>query len=426
MQYAFLKDLLAYMPQSSGVYLFKDSGGNILYIGKAKALKKRVLSYFQKADKDWKVKGLLEEATTIDYIKTNTEVEALLLEAEMVQKYQPKFNVLLRSGQPFLYLRFTDDGLEVVRSKIKKGFYFGPFIYKQQARAVFEFLTKTFCLKLCNKKIQSGCLDYHLNNCAGSCLDVFDKAAYTMRLNLARTVLEQDHKKFLKTIKDGIKSYSEKLEFEKAKNLLLYKNQFEDLVAVIKTKFSVEKYITDVAQATTHHSLVKDATDYYNTAHTLQVLLSLQKAPMTIDCFDISHFQSNSLVGSCVRFNQGVVEKNKLRRFKIKTLHVQNDYAALQECVIRRYKNGLDLPDLILIDGGKGQRNAVFPFVHQTPCVSLAKKEELLFSDIHPEGLPLSLTTTYGKLLIELRDYAHHFAITYHRLLRSKARKGSV
>jgi len=420
-----LKDSLEGFSTKSGVYVFKDNQGHILYIGKAKSLKKRVLSYFQKADTDWKIKGLLEEATELDFIETKNEAEALLLEAEMVRQYQPKFNVLLKSGQPFLYLLFTQDNLEVVRLKKKKGVYFGPFIHKQQARSVFEFLIKTFRLKKCNKKIPHGCLDYHLNNCAGSCLDNFDSVQYRIRLDLARSVLEDDYKKFLKTIEDGIKSFSNALEFEKAKNLLEYKNQFETLVAVIKTKFSVEKYVTDVAQVTSSES-VADNGNYQATAQELQKVLQLKKMPETIDCFDISHFQSNALVGSCVRFTQGRIDKNKLRRFKIKSLVVQNDYAALQECVIRRYKDGKDLPDLILIDGGKGQRNAVLPFVHDVSCISLAKREELVFSDVHQEGLPLFLTTGYGKLLIELRDYAHHFAITYHRLVRSKIRKGSV
>ena len=150
------------------------------------------------------------------------------------------------------------------------------------------------------------------------------------------------------------------------------------------------------------------------------MVLKLASPPRSIDCFDVSHFQSTALVGSCVRFYDGIPQKNAFRRFKIKTLTEQNDYEALKEIVSRRYKNQDELPDLVVIDGGKGQRNAVLPLLKNSTCVSLAKREERLFSDSYPEGYVLDVHTPVGKLLISLRDYAHHFAITYHRLLRSK------
>ena len=149
-------------------------------------------------------------------------------------------------------------------------------------------------------------------------------------------------------------------------------------------------------------------------------MLSLSFLPITIDCFDISHFQSNAIVGSCIRFTNGKPDKKAFRRFAITTLVQQNDYAALYEIVSRRYKDQKNLPDIVLIDGGKGQRNAVLSLLPITVCISLAKKEELLFCDAYPEGIHLDLKRQSGKLLIALRDYAHHFAITYHRLVRSK------
>jgi excinuclease ABC subunit C len=152
----------------------------------------------------------------------------------------------------------------------------------------------------------------------------------------------------------------------------------------------------------------------------LQELLKLSKMPSTIDCFDISHFQSNYLVGSCVRFTNGKPDKNKFRRFGIKTLTQQNDYAALQEIVARRYRDGKDLPDLVVIDGGKGQLSAVaFLIPPTTDVISLAKREETVFSKEFPEGIKISVATGAGRLLIALRDYAHHFAISFHRKKRS-------
>lgn len=423
-----MENLVKTLPNSSGVYLFKNKDGQVLYIGKAKILKKRVLSYFQKASKDWKIQMLLQEAATVDVVETTTEGQALLLEAELVQKYQPKFNVLLKSGQPFLYLLFTENALEIVRTKKTKGLYCGPFIHKQQARNVYEFLVSTFKLYQCNKKINNGCLDYHLGKCIGTCLNNFDQQEYAFRLQLAYQALSENKEGFLKSIDAEISKHAKNLDFEKAKNLTFYKNNVENIINTLQQKFSTEKYLSDVTRATASQNMQQMADDviknYHAVAIELKELLNLPFIPLTIDCFDISHFQSTYLVGSCVRFKEGVVDKKNLRKFMIKSLTQQNDYAALQECVQRRYKDQKDLPDLILIDGGKGQRNAVLPFVCNVTCVSLAKREELLFSDNHKDGVPLLLKTGYGKLLIALRDYAHHFAISYHRLLRNKAGKG--
>lgn len=414
-----LQELAQKLPLLPGVYLFKNKEGAIIYIGKAKSLKARVSSYFQNTT-DWKVKALLDEATSLEHIITNTETEALLLEAQLVQEYDPKFNVLLKTGQPFLYLMISNQSLpqlKIVRDKDDKGTYFGPFIHKSQARSVLNFLTQTFQLFCCNKKIENGCLDYHLGKCAGTCMKQFNKADYLFRILLVDDVLRQDHETFLNRIDAKIKEYSDALSFEKARNLYRYKQDVTTIFKTLQAKYSDTKYIHEIAKATTPSESIDN---YSEIAQELKRLLQLQGLPETIDCFDISHFQSRFLVGSCVRFSHGKPDKNKFRRFIIKTLTEQNDYAALQEIVMRRYKDPKELPDLILIDGGKGQRNAVLSLLGKTPCISLAKKEELLFSDCHPEGFVLDIKTGIGKLLISLRDYAHHFAISYHKLLRKK------
>lgn len=414
------KTVTEQLPHLPGIYLFKKQDGTVLYIGKAKDLKKRVSSYFTKQATDWKIDMLLQEATGIEHILTKTDTEALLLEADLVKRYQPKFNVLLKSGQPFLYLLITNDPLpqlEIVRTKKKKGAYYGPFIHKTQARAVHRYLVETFQLYQCNKKIENGCLDYHLGRCAGTCLKNFNAADYLFRIELMKQALDGKPKKFLEEVQKKIKEYSAQLAFEKAKNLKNYADSIDLIFNTIKLKFSPAKYNKDILVATLPHEI---DTLYKNAAQELKTVLQLPSAPRSIDCFDISHFQSQYIVGSCVRFYDGLPEKNAFRRFKIKTLVEQNDYEALREIVSRRYKNPDELPDLVVIDGGKGQRNMVLPLLKNTPCVSLAKKEERLFSDAHPEGYILDIHTPIGKLLISLRDYAHHFAITYHRLLRSK------
>ncbi len=417
-----LKEIAKELPKKYGVYIFKNNENIILYVGKAKNINKRVTSYFTKQNKDWKVQSLLEESFFIDHILTPTEHEALLLEAELVQRYQPKYNVLLKSGQPFLFLTITKDNLptfKLERIKPLSGISFGPFIYKQQARNVYEYLLTTFKLYLCNKNIENGCLDYHLGKCAGSCMKTFNKDDYAFRLGLAVDALQNNSSMFIKKIDQKIKEHSKQLEFEKAKNLYGYQQNVAAIFEILKKKFDFSKYQEKILNITTitDPDIIKN---YEKTGIELKEMLDLEELPNSIDCFDISHFQSHSIVGSCIRFLYGKPDQKSFRRFKIKTLIEQNDYAALFEIVSRRYRNSKNIPDLILIDGGKGQRNAVLSLLPKNKCISLAKKEELLFSDKHPEGIHLNLKTNSGKLLISIRDYAHHFAITYHKNLRSK------
>lgn len=407
------------IPKLTGIYLFKDAVGTIIYIGKAKNLHHRVSSYFQKYGTDWKINQLIDEYADIDYILTTTESESLLLEAELVQKYKPKFNVLLKDGQPFLYILFTPHEvptIELVRNKKKKGTYFGPFLEKAPARKTHTFLLRTFNLKLCNKKIKLGCLDYHIGNCAGSCKPDFDVNDYIFRISLAMQALKNNQEGFIEQIKEQIKKYNVAMEFEKAKNINEYLQDVDRIFAILNTHFSTHKFATDifVVSTPTPYQEQVDATINID----LQHFLGLKTPVRTIDCFDISHFQSSYLVGSCVRFTDGKPEKDMFRLFKIKTLTEQNDYAALQEIIARRYKDKSDFPDLIVIDGGKGQLSAAQKIVPEALIVSLAKREEILYGPAFPQGIHLDVHTNVGKLLIALRDYAHHFAINFHRKKR--------
>lgn len=402
------------LPNKPGVYLFKDAQNTIIYIGKATSLSCRVRSYFQNKGKDWKIDSLITEHQSIEYIVTGTETEASLLEAHLIKMYQPKYNVLLKSGQPFLYIMFTDGSLptiELVRNKKKKGTYFGPFLQKNPARAAFNYLVATFKLKLCNTKIDHGCLDYHIGTCAGNCRPDFDIEDYKIRLNLAMNTLKQDQESFRITTLEHIKQYSAQQAYEKAKTLHEYLINLDAIFYTLKLRFSPQKYAAQLSAATIPGAIAQ-GTDL---AGQVQQFLGLANPVATIDCFDISHFQSNCLVGSCIRFSYGIPDPHNFRRFKIKTLLEQNDCAALAEIVSRRYRDPDDLPDVILIDGGKGQLHAIENIINNTPCISLAKKEELLFCSRYPEGVHLDIQSSAGKLMIALRDYAHHFAIEYHR-----------
>ncbi len=510
------------LPVQPGVYLFKDAEDHILYIGKAKNLKNRGASYVQRRGRDAKVDALFDESDHLDYQVTSTELEAMLLEAQLIQSNQPKFNVIFKTGQPFLYLLITSGRLpelKLVRNRKQKGSYFGPFIEKGAARVVYDFLVKTFRLKLCKKKIEHGCLDYHLGICAGQCRPDFDESAYLERLSLARKALAQGHKKFLEDLMSQIQEYNKQQEFEHARelhgyyvacqkvfsyldikpmsvggrvghdvwilsddqtslhvfieqqNVLKLKRSFYFFMQAVPSCTSLEEYIIgyyrtyrpatrilvnfDIAAPTKslyqkflrewHHldqpvtimrptsgheaSLIRYATvaveqelaKRATLGAALKKLLKLSKEPRTIDCFDISHKQGRFMVGSCVRFSDGQPDPKFFRHFHIKTVKGQDDYASLAEIVGRRYRDGADLPDVVMVDGGKGQLSAVRSLIPAgVDLICLAKREETVFSDRIPEGRKLDQSTYAGQLLIALRDYAHHFAISFHRKIARK------
>lgn len=407
------------IPRLSGVYIFKNKLDNIIYIGKAKNLYKRVTSYF-KEQENLKIKELVKEHNSIDYIVTNTENEALLLEAQLIQKFKPKYNTLLKSGTPFMYLEITENKLILnnQRSSKASSIVFGPFLLKSKIRSVYNYLIKTFKLKLCNKKIDNGCLEFHLGICPGSCMQNFDFESYKIRLNVVKELLNNNLEACKDLLIKQIKQYNKSLEFEKSKLLNNYLKNFDFICETLQSKFSEEKYKEQIIFKTSSQEQLKSI---LTAMRELKNILKMEKEPIKIDCFDISHFQSQYIVGSCVRFTYGLPDKNNFRRFKIKSLETQNDYAALQEIVKRRYKNLNDLPDLILIDGGKGQLNAIKNLVSDTKCISIAKKEETLFfyfDNTENLDLKLDIKTESAKLIIALRDYAHHFAINYHKKLR--------
>lgn len=409
------------LPKLTGVYIFKNSMGEILYIGKAKNLHSRVNSYFKKYVTDWKIKQLIDEYADIEHILTKTEHESLLLEAQLIQQHKPPFNILLKEGQPFLFVLFVKKDkihtIKLVRNKKEKGMYIGPFLQKIPIRKAYAFLIKTFRLNLCNKKLEHGCLDYHIGNCAGNCKEQFDINDYNFRVQLAYDALKNNQRDFINNIKEQMGVYSHQLQFEKAQQLNEYLHNVDLIFAAINTHFSENKFETDIFVVSTPTPYVEQNSTIN---HELQHFLNYKTPIQTIDCFDISHFQSSHIVGSCVRFTNGKPDKNMFRRFKIKTLQEQNDYAALQEIVTRRYKTKDEYPDLIVIDGGKGQLSAVQQVLPEAHIVSLAKREEILYGKQFPQGIHLDIKTSVGRLIIALRDYAHHFAISYHRLKKKK------
>ena len=403
-------------PKSSGVYFFKDADNAILYIGKAKNLKSRITSYF--SNQDDKVVELLKHAVDIEVITTNNEVEALFLEAQLIKQHQPPFNRLLKSGNPYIYIFFSQDTIptiSTVRIKKKKGEYFGPFLTKRDALKLVEYLKKTLQLNICGKKIESGCLQYHIKICAGSCKPDFDEKFYTFRLDIARQILDNQYHQAIKTLSAEIKLSNEQLNFERSQHLSNYQYHLQSIVetlqALKKTKFTNIK----------NQSYAEQNTSSVDLLSSLKKRLGLAKIPYKIDCFDISHMQSQSIVGSCVRFLDGKPDKKNFRHFAIKSLIEQNDCAALAEIVVRRYRKAENYPDLIIIDGGKGQLSATKHLAGPAEIISIAKGEnrtvglETVFLPNNEKTIELDIHQEADRLILKIRDYAHHFAISYHR-----------
>jgi excinuclease ABC subunit C len=233
------------IPTRPGVYFFKNAVGEILYIGKAKNLRSRIRSYFRKSTYDWKVESLIAEYALIDFVETVSDMEALLLEATLIKEHKPKFNVLLKTGNPFVYILFTSQPIpemKLARNKKEKGIYYGPFVSKKEARSVFDFLRRTLRLHICNQCIDGGCLDYHLGVCAGRCLGSFDVNEYKTRLDIAQELLDSNIKRARELIVNQMQAFNEAREYEKARNLSVYLENLEPLLASLKTHFHERKY----------------------------------------------------------------------------------------------------------------------------------------------------------------------------------------
>lgn len=403
------------LPKKPGVYIFRNQHDEMIYIGKAKSIADRIASYFNNPD-EYKVSMILHEATNLESIPVNSELEALYLEVDLIKKYQPKFNTLLKEGNPFIYLYFSEPSkkslttiptLSVVRTKNKKGTYIGPFLNKKSAYSVYNFLMRTFKLKLCKKKIAHGCLEFHIGICAGFCSPDFDLNFYKIRFELAKYLVSNDMKAALTTLDQEIKKSSELLQFEHAKSLLEYKNSFQEFAYTLQ---KLENMPSKQRQP--------DKSENLDLLLAVQQRLHLQHIPYVIDCFDISHLQGNFIVGSCIRYVHGQPEPNSFRRFQVKSIVEQDDYTALAEIVRRRYKTGSNYPNLIIVDGGKGQINAIKPYIGSAELVGLAKREETIISSDFKYFIQLDRQRPEDLLLLAIRDKTHNFAITYHRKKR--------
>lgn len=528
------------LPSSPGVYQYFDKNGKILYVGKAKNLKKRVSSYFNKKHDSHRIAVMVKKIVEIKHIVVNSETDALLLENNLIKKYQPRFNVMLKDDKTYPWICIKNERFPRVfstRRLIKDGSeYFGPFTSGKTVNALLELIRDLYKLRTCNydlseEKIRSGkykvCLEYHLGNCKGPCEGHQEEQDYHNNIEQIRQIVKGNFKDSLDRFRKQMQGHAEKMEFEDAQRIkdkieTLEKYQAKSTVVNPKINnvdvfsiFSDEGYgyvnflqlshgaiirshtiemkkkldesdrellelgITEIRQRFQSNSTEIYVPFKVDVGETVKVTvpklgdkkaivdlslrnakyfrqerfkqmkivdpnrhanrimaqmkedLRLREEPRHIECFDNSNIQGSNPVAACVVFKDGKPSKKDYRKFNIKTVEGPDDYASMEEVVFRRYRRLLNenepLPQLIIIDGGKGQLSSAVSALEQLDLrgkiaiIGIAKRLEELF---YPgDSIPLYLDKKSETLRIiqQLRNEAHRFGITFHRNKRSKS-----
>lgn len=545
-----IRQKLQLLPDNPGVYIMLDSYGSVIYVGKARVLKNRVRQYFHNTEKPEKVRKMVEHIADFNYIITSSEIDALALENNLIKKYKPKYNVLLKDDKTYPYikcnLREEFPNFTVTR-KIKKdgAKYFGPFMGGINCKDILDVLQLSYCVRLChtqiNSKTRRECLNYHIRRCTAPCAHKVSREEYAAQVKKAIAFLDGDYKDAQKILTDKMLTAADGENFElaldyknklamlskleakritslsraldvdvlayvsnglySAVNVLItrkgvmqgganyaldganmndgealtsfilqyysshelpaelilqdccesrlltdyFKEKFEKTVAITVPKQGVKAKLLEMARSNAAEYLeksidkIKHRDDMtVNACRRLQTLLNLSRYPRRMECYDISNISGVDKVGSMVVFIDGEADRQSYRRFRIKTVEGANDFASLQEVLERRLtKLGTEeeerfaRPDLIVIDGGKGQLSAVSEIfaklgVEGIDLISLAKREEEVFTLASAEAVKIPRRDYALQTLQRLRDEAHRFAITYFRNLHSKRNLESV
>lgn len=413
-----LKSKVNSLPAKPGVYLFKNKDQEVIYIGKAKSLKKRVASYFNKTP-DIKTGLLLEKVYDLDYILARSELDALILEDDLIKKYQPRYNISQRDDKTYPYLKLTINEkwprLFLVRKKEADGaLYFGKFKGKM-VKDVLLLMKKLFPIRWCKetplKDREQPCLYYRIGRCSGPCINKIKHQDYTRIVESVKLLLQGKSREALDKLRLEMARVAKEQNFEQAK---LLRDRIRLLETMLEPKALERSSMPDNIRA----------------LEELQKELGLAKLPMRIEAFDISNTVGQESVGSMVVFFGGNPLKKHYRKFKIRTLSDKaNDVASMHEVVSRRYgktlTHSLPWPDLVLVDGGMGQVNAAKKALEKLglinlPIIGLAKKQEEIFFPLKNKPLVLSKSTLALRLLQRIRDEAHRFALGYHQLRRKK------
>lgn len=420
---------LADIPKLPGVYIMRDGIGNIIYIGKAISLKDRISSYFH-ADGDSKAASIITAMRKIDYILCASESEALIVERQLINKVKPYFNAMWKDDKsyPFIKLTMNEDfpRLMITRKKLKDGaLYFGPYPQAYYIKKLVRWLSKLFKMRPCKlefsesklpdeKKVKS-CIYFHTEMCPGPCMGKVSSAQYKNSIKDVELFLNGKFKKLEDEWESQMFELSAKMKFEEAKEV-------RDRLFAIRS-MGERVMITEISREDIEKSVARS-----DSINELKQVLGLKHMPAVIEGFDNSNILGTNAVSSMVRFVNGLPDKNNYRRFKVKTVEGADDFATMREVVFRRYsgliRKNEKMPDLVLIDGGKGQLGAAMSALEELqlkmPIVSLAEKNEEIFMPHKDRPLILSRNSPALRLLQYVRDEAHRFAVNYHRKLREK------
>lgn len=441
-----IKSKVNKLPDTSGVYFFKDKREKVIYVGKANSLKSRVSSYFSNSTQQSpKINKMIEEIVNIEYITTSSEIEALILESKMIKNNSPYYNTQLKDDKSYPYIKITLERdfpqilfYRKINQKVKEGeaLYFGPFVDTNATRVVIKLLRQVFKIRECRKKDLKKakiCLDYQIGLCSAPCANMISKTEYRKGIREICLFLSGKQKRLLNNLYREMKEASSNLNYEKAAKV---RDRIKSIETILKSqeinlfrKNNENGYLLKKIEEVEKDEIKKGRKAVID----LKDKLSLKKLPEIIEAFDISNIQGKLAVGSLVVFEKGRPKKKDYRRFRVKRVKGIDDYAMLQEITERRYKRllseGKKLPDLILVDGGKGQLSEVKKILNnlnlELPIISIAKKEEEIFKpEVHkPIILPSNSEAIF--LLQRIRDEAHRFAVTYHRRIRSKELRNS-
>ncbi|MFH1478678.1 MAG: excinuclease ABC subunit UvrC [Candidatus Omnitrophota bacterium] len=409
-----LKEKIASVPRSPGVYLMKDAKGDILYIGKAKDLSKRVGSYFQGSrPKNIRLMTLLEKICDLDYIVTTSEEEALLYEANLIKENKPKYNIELKDDKSFPFLKLTINErfprLSITRKKIDDGAkYFGPYTRVKLLRNALSILKSIFPLRTCKKMPKRVCLSYHIGQCLGPCVDKINKDGYREIVGQLILFLEGKKPRLMRELTEKMNRLSREKRFEEA--------------TVIRNRISALSEVPG--------KRLREKSSWGDVSIKLKKLIKLPRLPIKIEAFDVSNIQGKDPTGSMVYFYNGRPDKSNYRRFRIKGVTCVDDYSMIREIVRRRYTRlkdeKRDLPDLVIIDGGKGHLKAGYEELlrlnlTRIPIIAIAKKEEKIYTLNSKIPLDINRDSQVLYFIQEIRDEAHRFAIKYHHSLRKKS-----
>lgn len=415
------------MPTKPGIYLFLDEKGKILYIGKAKNLKKRVNSYFSKnVVLGPKTQILVSKVNKIKTITVASEIEAFLLEAKYIRRHKPKYNIKLTDDKAYPLIRVTikDSYPKVLiarRANDRNSIYFGPFPNAARAlRLTLKTIRKIFPYQSVQNHAKKICLYYHLGLCP--CPPVFDsmefRKEYNKTIRHISDFLNGNTKKIIRDLAKERDLFSKKENFEKASEIQDKINAIE----LITGPFYSSGWDSNINPNLAKDLREKEMSDFKEILNNNNVAV---KKLERIECFDISNTSGTNATGSMVVFINGEKDSSKYRKFRIKTMNSPNDFAMMEEVLQRRILHSeWPYPDLIIVDGGKGQVSSMLKTLKDAnkkiPLIGLAKRQEIIITSDFTEII-LPKNSNALKLIMRIRDEAHHFAITYHKKLRSKS-----